>query len=110
MTGVEMIAAERQHQIDEENYTVEHDAGHTDGELAKAAACYAVHAGTGLSGRWGCPPGDPYTGARYKPLGWPFELRFWKPTDDPVRDLAKAGALIAAEIDRLHRAPRGDNA
>ena len=31
---------------------------------------------------------------------WPWPPEFWKPSDDPVRNLVKAGALIAAEIDR----------
>lgn len=36
---------------------------------------------------------------------WPWEARFWKPCpDDRARELVKAGALIAAEIDRLQRA------
>jgi hypothetical protein len=36
------------------------------------------------------------------PGWWPWAERFWKPTpDDRVRELVKAGALIAAEIDRL---------
>ena len=36
---------------------------------------------------------------------WPWREGEWKPTpDDRVRDLAKAGALIAAEIDRIQRA------
>lgn len=35
---------------------------------------------------------------------WPFGSCEWKPSvADPVRDLVKAGALIAAEIDRLQR-------
>lgn len=35
---------------------------------------------------------------------WPFSQEWWKPTpDDRIRELAKAGALIAAEIDRLQR-------
>lgn len=36
------------------------------------------------------------------PPDWPWDLkRHWKPTPgDPVRQLVKAGALIAAEIDR----------
>ena len=37
------------------------------------------------------------------PRDWPWEPEAWKPTY-PVRDLVKAGALIAAEIDRLERA------
>ena len=34
---------------------------------------------------------------------WPFEDAAWKPSHDPVKNLVKAGALIAAEIDRLQR-------
>jgi hypothetical protein len=35
---------------------------------------------------------------------WPFFTRPWKPTpDNRIRELEKAGALIAAEIDRLQR-------
>jgi len=38
------------------------------------------------------------------PFNWPWEDRFWKPTpNDRVRELVKAGALIAAEIDRVQR-------
>ena len=33
---------------------------------------------------------------------WPWEANWWKPTpEDRIKELAKAGALIAAEIDRL---------
>jgi len=33
---------------------------------------------------------------------WPWEKSWWKPTpNDRVKELVKAGALIAAEIDRL---------
>jgi hypothetical protein len=35
---------------------------------------------------------------------WPWDASWWKPSNDPVRNLVKAGALIAAEIDRLQRA------
>jgi len=38
-----------------------------------------------------------------QPFTWPWEASWWKPSDDPIRNLAKAGALIAAEIDRLQR-------
>lgn len=34
---------------------------------------------------------------------WPWHSSWWKPSDDPIRNLVKAGALIAAEIDRLQR-------
>ncbi|MGE0456387.1 MAG: hypothetical protein AB7I13_00015 [Vicinamibacterales bacterium] len=36
------------------------------------------------------------------PRFWPFDCCDWKP-GDRIRELEKAGALIAAEIDRLLR-------
>jgi hypothetical protein len=92
-TGVELIAAERQRQVEVEGWTPEHDAGHAGESLAIAACCYAL------------PP----TMRRYHfdgaaPTLWPWSITAWKPTDDRVRELVKAGALIAAEIDRLQRA------
>ena len=85
--GVALIAAERARQINAEGWSPAHDAEHTDGELACAAACYAV------------PPGYKLR-ERTPPFLWPWEESWWKP-GDRVRELTKAGALIAAEIDRL---------
>lgn len=97
MTGIELIAAERTRQVEAEGWTPEHDAAHGHGVLAAAARCYATPEGMGL---------------RYRPdrvpLDWPWDARFWKPTpDDRVRELVKAGALIAAEIDRVRAVERG---
>ncbi len=41
---------------------------------------------------------------------WPedWEAEVWKPSADPVHNLVKAGALIAAEIDRLQRASESE--
>lgn len=92
-TGIEIIAAERNRQIEKEGWTPEHDASHVRGELAKAAACYAYPplARADISPDIGKPP-----------FIWPFSAAFWKPTpDNRIKELAKAGALIAAEIDRL---------
>jgi len=36
-------------------------------------------------------------------IEWPFSSEWWKPAQDPIRNLVKAGALIAAEIDHLQR-------
>ena len=95
MDGIEMIMAERARQIMKEGYTIEHDLEHNKGELAQAAACYA----------W--PPPRPVD------IKTAFPWRsHWKPEladpEDPkaylaarIKTLAKAGALIAAEIDRL---------
>ena len=88
-TGVELIAEERERQINGEGYTAEHDAQHTDGSMATAGAAYALH----LRG----------AGVFSTPLIWPWEREAWKPSDDPIRNLQKAGALIAAEIDRRQK-------
>lgn len=85
-TGAEQIAEERARQIAKEGWTPEHDDEHDRGEMALAAKCYAMHA-----------TGDPDAGA-----GWPWHMSWWNPKD-PIRDLVRAGALIAAEIDRLQR-------
>ena len=47
-------------------------------------------------------------GANFKGI-WPWNLIWWKPTpNDRIRELVKAGALIAAEIDRLQAGGNGD--
>lgn len=86
--GAELIAAERVRQITEEGWTPEHDDEHTESELGIAASGY-LYAGL--------------TGNKSRPIGWPWHPSWWKPSDDPVRNLVKAGALIAAEIDRHQR-------
>lgn len=102
-TGAELIAAERQRQITVEGYTPEHDAEHErDGQLAAAAAAYCLP-GTSLISYGPEDAGvAPAERGVWHPSWWPWAVRFWKPTpDDRVRELVKAGALIAAEIDRL---------
>ena len=85
-TGVELIAEERQRQEDEEGWTPEHDDQHTEYELAHAAACYLMRDDSDIL-------------KKYWPFGWPW----WKPSHSRVRNLVKAGALVAAEIDRVQR-------
>ena len=89
--GCELIRAERWRQSDVEGYDAEHD----DGDLIRAAKCYAEAA-------WAVQNHLP-TSHEFVRRGWPWEDQWWKPTDDPIRNLVKAGALIAAEIDRLQR-------
>lgn len=91
--GIAAIAAERQRQIDAEGWTPEHDDTHASGEMALAAACYALNTTDDGDG-----PEIRLVGAEF----WPWADEWWKPTDRR-RDLVKAGALIAAEIDRLDR-------
>jgi len=92
--GVALIAAERRRQVEQEGWTPEHDDRHDGGELAEAAACYAAPWFPPRPRDEGAPP--------IAPEGWPWGARWWKP-GDRVRELTKAGALIAAEIDRLQR-------
>ena len=78
-TGVEAITCERERHVESKDYTLAHDAKHTKGELVKAA----LH----------------YLNAR-SPAPWPIRL-----SKNPLENLAKAGALVAAEIDRLKIKP-----
>lgn len=91
MSGVDLIRAERYRQIQSEGYSPEHDKGH-HGELARAAACYALRRADGGSRLDMHPKGMPRL--------WPWDARFWRPKDE-IRDLVRAGALIAAALDAL---------
>jgi hypothetical protein len=97
--GVNLIAEERRRQITGEGWTPEHDDAHDDGEMAMAASSYLL------------PPDARPTWLDLSdtPEDWPWAKAWWKPSpDDRVRELVKAGALVAAEIDRLLRsASRG---
>jgi hypothetical protein len=105
--GAELIAAERVRQVEQEGWTPRHDAEHAGEGLALAACCYAVPPQmrkykTALADGYGDERGDRY---RAVPTLWPWHPDYWKPcADDRVRELVKAGALIAAEIDRLQAA------
>jgi hypothetical protein len=96
LNGIALITAERQRQVEEEGWTMERDIQeHAHGDLADAAACYAAtqnsRENTSILGVW------------------PWDARWWKPTpNNRIRELAKAGALIAAEIDRLLNTPEND--
>jgi hypothetical protein len=112
-TGVELIEAERQRQVEVEGWTPEHDVQHRNGELARAAATYAVDGELFIretrmllinQGRGFADPDDYAPTTAYFPL-WPFESQWYKPKNR-LHDLARAGALIAAEIDRLLAKPK----
>lgn len=104
VTGVELIAAERERQIADEGWTPLHDNDHDAGELAIAGAVYALPFDIREQRVWK---------TTLRQLLWPFEPRWFKatvaiqsttqPRESRIRELVKAGALISAEIDRLHR-------
>lgn len=85
------VLAERRRQILVESFTPEHDDAHSRGELAMAAAAYAVSDKVRPDGR--CP---------LLALLWPWDARWWKPKSRR-HDLVRAAALLLAEIDRLDR-------
>lgn len=88
------VQAERRRQITAEGWTPEHDDEHSHGQMARAAARYAL-AGSSA-------PNDG-TAALLVSLAWPWDEQWWKPTTTR-RDLVKACALGLAEIERLDRA------
>lgn len=100
MSGVYRIDAERQRQINSEGWTPEHDDGEDHGELLAAALCYGRAAMTSIN------PDSMHAAAPVgAPVDWPWMQDEYKPVwSDPIRNLERAGALIAAEIDRLERA------
>lgn len=75
----------------------EHDAAHEDGELAQAAAVYALKHMKRAIPCFDC-------GRTIADQLWPWEPK-WLKSSGRRRDLEKAGALILAEIERLDRLP-----
>ena len=109
-TGAELIADERKRQIEKEHWSEGHDDEHTDESLAYAAVCYA-HPRPRIVERKQTMYQDREAGEfRYPyqievsvPDIWPWDGGYWNPKDR-ISNLVRAGALIAAEIDRLQRA------
>ncbi len=91
---IEMITAERQAQL-AKGYNAAHDDQHSAGELAAAAACFALGSTQVSSAE--------ATGEvrNLWPDEWPTGILG---TNTRMRQLVVAGALIAAEIERLQRA------
>ena len=89
MTGIELIAKERQEQIEKHGYDADHDSGHYAGELAfLAEMLLASEHEEGID-------------SNEYPDGIEPEIidrMLWKPYKEK---LIIAGALIAAEIDRI---------
>lgn len=83
MDGLSAIINERFDQVQNKNYTPEHDARYDDSELKKVAVyCITLDAGS-----W--------------PESWSSEIRFKIDQKSLIERMAIAGALCSAEIDRL---------
>ena len=88
--AIQEIVAERERVITEEGRDAANDDRYTGGELACAAAAYAL-------GHFR----NPRILEMVRNL-WPWAQEWWKPTTRR-RNLIKAGALIVAELERLER-------
>lgn len=89
-TGIELIAQERQEQTKKHNWSLDHDSLHDTGQLRKMAAilcCIDTDAKVES-------PCEFYSGSNT----WGLEEKLHS---DIIHRLKVAGALIAAEIDRL---------
>lgn len=106
MNGIESIAAERARQIEQEGWTPEHDDQHTSGEIGLAAAYYA--APVEITCEFDKPTSGNSAGEDHVfhftewRVAWPWD-ESWRKPKSRREDLVRAGALIAAEIDRLDR-------
>lgn len=102
--GIRRIGQERLRQVEQEGWDYQHDDDHEANELAWAAACYAapmsIYAAVWRPNSGNCTPLNEC---------WPWDRKWDKRPIPPftrqerIRALEKAGALCAAEIDRLLR-------
>jgi hypothetical protein len=112
--GTALIARERLRQVSVEGWTAEHDDEHDGGEMAMAAACYAAPTllyqietranQIFFSDPW---PWDDRWDKRQHEGNVILDNEMSRP-EERIRQLIKAGALIAAEIDRLQRRAAGE--
>lgn len=94
------IALERARQVNEEGWSYEHDDKHNEGQMAWAAAAYAIEAS-----RYDLDRGTPELAQMLRtmrPYHWPWSESWWKPKNQR-HDLVRAAALIVAEIERIDR-------
>jgi hypothetical protein len=110
MSGIDDIAAERKRQREIEGWSTEHDDRHRDKSMALAAALYATPVPLQAVYVWHGDDRVPHV-RTFDP--WPWKNVGANGTSDAWdkrkkhdyrRRLVIAGALLAAEIDRLDRA------
>jgi hypothetical protein len=93
-SGAQLITLERLRQTKIIGWTPEHDDTHDNEELIQAAACYMAASAEFVT--------------NMEHIVWPWPDG-WQPSTK-IRNLTKAGALLAAEIDRLQRVASVQNA
>ena len=98
VVGTKLIEQYREEQISKHNWSVQHDIDvNNDGQLVLGAVAYLL----GSNPITVLTPSGPavIVAEQLWPNNW--SKRWLKLSDNRVKDLSKAGALIAAEIDRL---------
>lgn len=91
---MQAVIAERYRQIEVEGWSLSNDDERHQGELAQAAAAYAISAADRCL--------HPSEQGPEIPLCWPWNRQWWKPQNFR-RDLVRACALILAEGERFDR-------
>lgn len=94
--GIMKMAFERRRQISQEGYEEQHDDVHTNCELSYATMAYVKVGQAALTH-------NPTVNESIKEEFWPWGDIWFKPSPDAIRNWEKAGALLAAEIDRIDR-------
>jgi len=84
LTGIELITAERQEQIEKHGYSLEHDREHDRAQLVAFAISILTES------------------ALHLPYDWDKKYLYKILLKDRSEQLTIAGALIAAEIDRIN--------
>lgn len=82
--GADLIREERRRQIEQEGYDARHDHDELLNRLVAGAIAYAIVD----------------IDRREAEAWWPWDFGSWKPKDRK-RNLVRAGALIAAAIDKM---------
>lgn len=98
------VLLERRRQVDAKGYSQAADDRYRSGELAGAAAAYAIAAQLGeqVKASHGLVPDERYR--TMSPMAcWKWPRDAWKPKN-PRAYLVRAAALIIAEIERIDRA------
>lgn len=96
------VLNERKRQIEQKQYSPEHDDKYDQNELIRAASSYLNHV---VGRHWVCESksfGVNVYQSEEAPDLWPWDSDFWKPKN-PRRDLVRAAALIIAEIEKIDR-------
>lgn len=97
-TGLKLIAKEQKRAREKEGHTPEADLERKNEELARAGAVYALPIADRMQFSFMLNE----DGGSLLEAIYPFEMETYKPTpEDRIKELSKAGAFIASEIDRL---------